>query len=131
MNLISKKVCAPDEESVETEGGTGMKVFMGRSGTGKTTQILNDIHEALLEDPMGPPIWVIVPDQMTFYMEQAISQLRDVEGMTRLTVFSFSRLALRVLENVGGSARKHLSQVGIAMLIRKAVEEGRDDLRVF
>lgn len=108
-----------------------LEVIIGRAGTGKTTELLGRIQQDLMNDPTGPPIWVIVPDQMTFNIEQAINRLPGIEGMTRLNVFSFSRLALRVLENVGGAARTHLSQAGIAMLIRKAVEEGRESLRVF
>ncbi|WEG11961.1 helicase-exonuclease AddAB subunit AddB [Pullulanibacillus sp. KACC 23026] len=108
-----------------------LNVMIGRSGTGKTSRILAAIHEQLMQDPMGPPIWMIVPDQMTFHMEQAINELDGVAGITRLQVFSFSRLALRVLENAGGATRTHLTPVGIAMLIRKAVEDHRESLRVF
>src|SRR5690606_41160270 len=52
-------------------------------------------------------------------------------GMIRTQVFSFTRLAWRVLQETGGASRKHISSTGLNMLIRKIIEDHKDDLRLF
>ena len=43
-----------------------VRFVIGRSGTGKTTLFLNEIKGKLEEQPDGPPVLYIVPEQMTF-----------------------------------------------------------------
>ncbi len=49
-----------------------VRFILGRAGTGKTRTCLRNIREALLEDPNGPPIILLVPDQATFQMEHML-----------------------------------------------------------
>lgn len=48
-----------------------LRFITGRSGTGKTYFIQNEIAEELKQRPMGPPIIVIVPDQLSYSMNTA------------------------------------------------------------
>ncbi|GGH86154.1 ATP-dependent helicase/nuclease subunit B [Pullulanibacillus pueri] len=107
------------------------RLIIGRAGTGKTLRCFTEIEERLREAPDGSPLLYIVPDQMTFHTEYAFAKLPGLEGMTRLDVYSFSRLALRILENVGGASRLHLNSVGITMLLRKIITTHKNDLKVF
>lgn len=108
-----------------------LQFLIGRSGTGKTTRILEDIRGKLREDPAGNPIIYLVPDQMTFLSEYKLVKTPDLGGMVRAQVFSFSRLAWRVLQETGGMNRRHLDSVGVTMLIRKIMEDKKDDLKMF
>ena len=49
-------------------GGINMSLrfITGRAGAGKTSFIEREIAEELQRDPMGAPVIVIVPDQMSF-----------------------------------------------------------------
>lgn len=110
----------------------GVQFLIGRSGTGKTAAILNEIREKLKNSPdEGRSIVLLVPDQMTFQMEYELMKSKNLGGMIRGQVFSFNRLAFRVLQQEGGISRKHISPTGISMLLRKIIEEKKDEFKVF
>ena len=108
-----------------------LRFLIGRSGTGKTSKVLDEIRTGLMENPEGDPIIYLVPDQMTFLSEYKLIKTPGLEGMIRTQVFSFSRLAWRVLQETGGMSRIHLDSVGVNMLIRKIMEDKKDELKMF
>ncbi|OLS36489.1 helicase-exonuclease AddAB subunit AddB [Bacillus sp. MRMR6] len=108
-----------------------LRVVTGRSGTGKSSMFLAEIKDLLLENPAGAPIVYIVPEQMTFLSEYRLSTDPELGGMIRAQVYSFSRLAWRILQETGGISRYHLSSVGMNMLIRKIIEDQKDHLKLF
>src|SRR5690625_527928 len=76
----------------------GLRFLLGRAGSGKSGRSLDEIKAMLVEEPRGPAIFYIVPDQMTFQQEYALFNDEDVQGSIRAQVVSFSRLAWRVLQ---------------------------------
>ena len=108
-----------------------IRFLLGKSGTGKTSFILDEIREKLSENPEGNPIIYLVPDQMTFLSDYKLIKTPGLAGMIRAQVFSFSRLAWRVLQETGGMSRIHLDSVGVSMLIRKIIVEKKEELKVF
>lgn len=108
-----------------------LRMVIGRAGSGKTTMCLNEIQSRLQQNPTGKPILYIVPEQMTFLSEYRLSTDPQIGGMIRAQVYSFSRLAWRILQETGGISRYHLSSVGISMLIRKIIEDQKEHLRIF
>ncbi|MBM7694008.1 ATP-dependent helicase/nuclease subunit B [Peribacillus deserti] len=108
-----------------------LRFMLGRSGTGKTKRILDEITDKLMENPAGHPIIYLVPDQMTFQSEYKLITTPGLNGMIRAQVYSFSRLAWRVLQETGGMTRTHLNSVGITMLIQKILEDKKDELKIF
>lgn len=108
-----------------------VRFIVGRSGYGKTYQCMQDIHERILDDPQGLPIIYLVPDQMTFQSEKALTSSNDIAGIIRAQVFSFSRLAWKVLQEAGGLARTHLTSAGTNLMLRKIIEQHRSDLHAF
>ncbi len=108
-----------------------IRFIIGRSGYGKTYQCFKEIHERLEEDPQGSPLIYLVPDQMTFQSEKALLRSDRIVGLIRAQVFSFTRLAWKVLQEAGGLARTHLTSVGTNMMLRKIIENHRDEFRAF
>ncbi|WP_066068428.1 helicase-exonuclease AddAB subunit AddB [Neobacillus soli] len=108
-----------------------LRMVSGRSGTGKTAMFLDEIRIRLEENPEGPPIIYIVPDQMTFSSEYRLAAQTASGGMIRAQVYSFSRLAWRILQETGGISRIHLSSVGMSMLIRKIIDDQKEQLKLF
>jgi ATP-dependent helicase/nuclease subunit B len=108
-----------------------LRMVLGRSGSGKTSLCLNEIQSKLLENPEGDPIIYLVPEQMTFLSEYRLSTNQELGGMIRAQVYSFSRLAWRILQETGGISRYHLSSVGMNMLIRKIIDEQKENLKLF
>ena len=105
--------------------------ILGRAGSGKTFTCLHEIREKLMEDPTGSPIVYLVPDQMTFQSEYDLINTPGLGGMMRAQVFSFTRLAWRVLQETGGMSRYHLNNVGVNMVLRKIIEHRKKELKVF
>ncbi len=118
---------------LENEGDDVMSLrfILGRSGSGKTTKCLNEIREILREEPNGPSIVYLVPEQMTFQSEYKLIHTPGLGGMIRAQVFSFTRLAWRVLQETGGMSRYHLNDVGIQMLLRKIIERHKPEFKLF
>ncbi|WP_101843440.1 helicase-exonuclease AddAB subunit AddB [Halobacillus sp. Marseille-P3879] len=109
----------------------GIQFLLGRSGSGKGTRCLEEIRSRLAEEPGGAPILYIAPDQMTFQQEYTLLTQGDIEGSIRAQVFSFSRLAWRVLQETGGGTKKFISSTGVQMMLRKIIEERTSDWKVF
>lgn len=121
----------PDPETVGGGKMMSVRFILGRPGTGKTTACMKEARTLIRENPSGPPLIYLVPDHMTFSMEYAFAKTDGLGGMTRLNVFSISRLAFRVLQHSGGITRYHLNETGIAMLLRKIVEQNKGELHLF
>lgn len=112
-------------------GFMGIRFITGRSGTNKSEIVLSEIRKKLTESPIGAPIFYIVPDQMTFQQEQELFTDEGIQGSIRAQVASFSRLAWRILQEVGGGTRQFISSVGIQMMLRKIIEEKQGDWLTF
>ncbi|BAQ10253.1 ATP-dependent helicase/deoxyribonuclease subunit b [Bacillus sp. OxB-1] len=108
-----------------------LRFITGRSGSGKTTFIEREIAAELAERPIGAPIIVIVPDQMSFSMEHSLSVDFGLNGIIRAQVLTFKRLAWRVLQETGGIARKEVDGFGYRMLVRSVLEENQDEFKLF
>ncbi|NYF23967.1 helicase-exonuclease AddAB subunit AddB [Sporosarcina sp. JAI121] len=108
-----------------------LRFITGRSGSGKTTFIEQEIADELEENPVGAPVIVIVPDQMSFSMEHSLSVNFGLKGIIRAQVLTFKRLAWRVLQETGGITRKEVDGFGYRMLVRSVLEENRDQFKLF
>lgn len=102
-----------------------LQIITGRAGTGKTTYL---IEQAVTSEH---PVIYIVPEQMTFQMENTLLQTANLDGMMNIQVFSFNRLAWKVMQETGGLARTFLSKSGIEMVLRKAILAEQDKLKIF
>ncbi|QKY68532.1 helicase-exonuclease AddAB subunit AddB [Lentibacillus sp. CBA3610] len=108
----------------------GVQFLLGRAGTGKSEWILNEIRNKLTDNPQGPPIFYIVPEQMTFQQEYALFQ-DEIKGSIRAQVVSFSRLSWRVLQETGGATRQFITSVGTQMMLRKIIAEKESEWNIF
>ncbi|OMP67113.1 helicase-exonuclease AddAB subunit AddB [Domibacillus epiphyticus] len=108
-----------------------LQFVIGRSGSGKTDRMISDMKKQVLNDPAGRPIIYIVPEQMSFLSEYRLAADDELGGTIRAQVYSFTRLAWRVLQEEGGMSRQHITPAGRSILIRKIIEENREELSVF
>ncbi|MCW2277261.1 helicase-exonuclease AddAB subunit AddB [Heliophilum fasciatum] len=108
-----------------------VRLILGRAGSGKTQYCLQAMAEALHQAPAGDPLLLIVPEQMTFNAERAL--LAAVPGgvMVRAQVYSFRRLAHRVLQEKGGSARLPIGELGKRMILRHLLDSKKEELCLF
>ena len=107
-----------------------LRLVVGRSGSGKTRFCLDDIRQRLREDPGGPPLILLVPEQATFQAEYAMATTPGLRGFLRAQVLSFRRLAFRVMQEAGGLAAVPIDENGKAMLLHKALVRRRAELKL-
>jgi ATP-dependent helicase/nuclease subunit B len=121
------------EEIVYGTGDENMSLqyILGRSGSGKSHSVFQEIQRQLKENPSGTPIIYLVPDQMTFQSEYKLASSPGLNGMMRAQVYSFSRLAWRVLGETGGMTRLHITSTGVRMMLRKIIEHKKEELKIF
>ncbi|NGZ73829.1 helicase-exonuclease AddAB subunit AddB [Saccharibacillus alkalitolerans] len=108
-----------------------LHIRLGRSGSGKTSRIMDEIRFNMRKDPLGPPLLLIVPEQSTFQAEYELFAGKEGGGSLRAQVLSFHRLAYRVMQETGGSALTAIGDEGKRMLLYRLLRERRGDLRLF
>lgn len=108
-----------------------LRIVAGRSGTGKSTFIYEEILQELKEAPIGDPIFLIVPDQMSYSTEYELTNDHGVSGLIRAQVMTFKRLAWLVLQETGGIARTEINGFGYRMLIRDLLESNKENFSLF
>lgn len=107
-----------------------IRYVFGRSGRGKTHFVLQEIKERLKTYPEHPLI-LIVPEQFTLQAERDLIEKLNLPGILKVEVLSFTRLAHRVLNEVGGIARIYLDDQGKSMVLRKIIDEAEKDLTIY
>ncbi|GGA20412.1 helicase-exonuclease AddAB subunit AddB [Paenibacillus physcomitrellae] len=108
-----------------------LQLIIGRAGSGKSRYMLEQIRERLQEEPMGPPIIILVPEQATFQLERAIASFSGLKGTVRVQVLGFKRLAYRIMQETGGSALIPISDEGKKMLLYRIMRRLQDDLKLY
>ncbi|HWL13803.1 MAG TPA: helicase-exonuclease AddAB subunit AddB [Ureibacillus sp.] len=108
-----------------------LRVISGRAGTGKSTLIHQEIVKELKERPLGAPIYLIVPDQMSYQAEYMLTNQYDIKGIIRAQVMTFKRLAWYVLQETGGIAKEQIDKIGYRMLIRRLLTENKEQFSLF
>src|SRR5438034_6684505 len=82
-------------------------------------------------DPLGPPIYWILPRQATFSAERDLTTRSGLDGFCRARVLSFDLLGEEVLAACGGSAVPRISALGRQMLLGYLLRVHQDQLRFF
>ncbi|MEG6520559.1 helicase-exonuclease AddAB subunit AddB [Desulfotomaculum sp. 1211_IL3151] len=108
-----------------------LRFIVGRAGSGKSHSCLAEVQQKLRENQGEGPIILLVPEQATFQYEYMLATTPELKGMIRAQVLSFRRLAYRVLQEMGGSARAHLGELGKKMVLRRIIERRKSELRIF
>ncbi|WP_409341355.1 helicase-exonuclease AddAB subunit AddB [Paenibacillus sp. MBLB4367] len=108
-----------------------IRFVLGRSGSGKSRRCLDDIRQRLLEEPDGRPLIWLVPEQATFQAEHALVSTPGLKGLIRAQVLSFRRLAWRVMQETGDTARVPIGDTGKMMLLQRILHKRQEELRLF
>nr|WP_263313863.1 helicase-exonuclease AddAB subunit AddB [Mammaliicoccus sp. Marseille-Q6498] len=108
-----------------------LNVWTGRSGTGKTSQMIQQMTEAMIDNPLGHPIIFLTPTQNTFQYEQAFVRNPKLKGSIRTSVFGFERLSWRVLSEEGGLIEQQISDEALAMLTYHLLHTHKQELNLY
>ncbi|RXZ77177.1 helicase-exonuclease AddAB subunit AddB [Paenibacillaceae bacterium] len=109
----------------------GLRFVIGRSGSGKTRTCLDEIRDRLRENPDGPPLIMLVPEQATFQTEYELARTPDLSGTIRAQALSFRRLSFRIMQETGGTSLIPINDNGRNMLIYKILRRFESEFQLF
>ena len=92
----------------------GLRLIYGRAGTGKSEKCYKEISEKIKQNNK---ILIITPEQFSFTAEKKLMEAIETEAVFNAEVVTFSRMAYRVIQEIGGRTETNLSKCGKAMLI--------------
>ena len=91
-----------------------IRLIYGKSGSGKSEFIFNEIKELI---NCGKKIYIITPEHFSFTAEKKLLETLGNSAVLNAEVLTFNRMAYRVAAEVGGTAKINISNSGKAMLI--------------
>ena len=83
-----------------------LKLIYGKSGSGKSLSLYNDIKENLSNEK----IFLIVPEQSNLSAEQNLFKHLEVKSLLNVEVLTLSRMAERVLNETGDFSNLSLTK---------------------
>ena len=108
-----------------------IRFVIGRAGSGKSSFCLDEIRQRLRLDPQGNQLILLVPEQATFLAEHALVSTPGLNGIIRAQVLSFRRLAWRVMQETGHTARTPIDDIGKTMLLQRILHKMDGQFRLF
>lgn len=108
----------------------GITYITGRAAVGKSHFIMSQMKERLQQGEDHPLI-LIVPEQFTLQAERDLIEKQQLNGIMRAEVLSFTRLAYRVFNEVGGLTKTPINEIGKNMIIKKILEESSRHLTIY
>jgi ATP-dependent helicase/nuclease subunit B len=107
----------------------GVRIVVGRAGSGKSLRCFRAIVDAMGRDPLGEPIYFIVPKQETFSAERDLTCTSGLKGFTRTRILSFELLGEEILAECGGTAIPQVTELGRQMIIGHLLRKFEDQLQ--
>ena len=92
----------------------GLRIIYGKTGTGKSSFCFSEIAKLIEKEEN---IYYITPEQFSFTAEKNLMGFLKEKAVINAEVITFSRMANRALNEIGGSNKTNLSKCGKAMLI--------------
>lgn len=105
-----------------------LQFVFGKPSTGKSYYIFEKISELAKEDKS---VILIVPEQYTFETERLILKKLGDCLASKVSVLSFSRLCDEINRNIGGFAKKVLSDSDRVLFMKKALLQSADCLKIW
>lgn len=117
-------------EGMERRHIMGLQLILGGSGTGKSYMMYQNVVKKSMDCPKEY-FMAIVPEQFTMETQKTIVQLSPNKGTMNIDILSFERLAKRIFEEAGRNTLKVLDDTGKCLILRKIIEENKEQLSVF
>ena len=105
-----------------------LKFILGKSGTGKTTYIYNQIKE--LVNNGNEKILMLIPDQSSFETEKAFLEILGAKKSKNVKVFGFSRLCRYVFEQTQNLSANVIDEGTRAVIMNIALEQLTEKLKL-
>ena len=107
-----------------------LRIIYGRSGTGKSNYIFNEIAENINDSRKK---YIITPEQFSFSAEkellEKVNSKWNVNSVINAEVLTFNRMAYRAFQEIEGASKVSLSKSGKAMLVYDILQKGKEDYK--
>ena len=103
----------------------GLKIIYGRAGTGKSEYCYQEIKSKIQFEK----ILIITPEQFSFTAEKKLMNILEQKAVLNAEVVTFSRMAYRVKNEIGGTTTVDLSKCGKSMLIYSILSNCKKELK--
>ena len=103
-----------------------VKIIYGRSGSGKTEYIYNNIIKNIDGDKKQ---YIITPEQFSYTAEKRLVDSLKEGATTKVEVLSFERMAYRVMNEVFPKGKKNITKAGKAMIVLNSINKNKKNLK--
>ena len=104
----------------------GLRVIYGKAGSGKSEYCFSEIAKLIEKEKK---IYIITPEQFSFIAEKKLMDAIDTKAVINAEVITLSRMAYRVLQEIGGNKKTKLTKCGKSMLIYSILNENKNKLK--
>ena len=104
-----------------------LRIIYGKSGTGKSNFIYNEINEKIKHNEKNK-IYIITPEQFSFTAEKKL--MENKKSVINAEVITFNRMAYRVMNEIGGNIHNNLTKCGKSMLIYSILQKEKKNLNL-
>ena len=104
----------------------GLRIVYGKPGSGKTKFCFTEVAKLIHTEKK---IYIITPEQFSFTAEKNLMEAIPQKAVFNAEVITLSRMAYRVMNQVGGATKTNLSKAGKAMLVASILEKNKKDLK--
>ncbi len=106
-----------------------VQFVLGRAGSGKTRYLLDRMIEQVKTDPLGYPIFWLLPRQATFQAERLLTA--ELGAFSRIRVVSFDQLGKEILIHCGDIGIPEVTAVGRRMIIGHLLRRHQTELKFY
>lgn len=104
----------------------GLKIVYGKAGSGKSEYCFSEIANLIKKEKK---IYMITPEQFSFTAEKKLMKAIGNKSVINAEVITLSRMAYRVMQEIGGNKKTKLTKCGKAMLIYSILNANKNKLK--
>ena len=103
-----------------------LQIIYGKSGSGKSEYCFKEIANLIDKEKK---IYIITPEQFSFTAEQKLMDAIKTKSVLNAEVITLSRMAHRVMQEIGGNNKVQLTKCGKSMLIYSILNDNKNKLK--